>query len=51
MISEDVRDEVHEVRAYRNALVHERDDPAPAVSIQEARRRLNTFLHRLPERW
>lgn len=52
-ISEDVRDEVHEVREFRNFLVHERDvDPPPtAIAIVLARRRLNTFLQKLPERW
>jgi hypothetical protein len=52
-ISEDVRDAVHEVRVYRNFLVHERDDQAPpaAVTIEEARRRLNTLLHCLPIEW
>lgn len=52
-ISDDVRDRVHEVRAYRNFLVHQRDDEAsPAqVTIDEARRRLNTLLHCLPVQW
>jgi hypothetical protein len=43
---------VHEVRHYRNSLVHDRDDPAPAVPLLEARRRLNMYLGaKLPERW
>ena len=46
-----VRDKVHEVREYRNSLVHERTDPAPAVILTEARRRLNNFLGKLPEQW
>lgn len=52
-ISEDVRDEVHEVRKYRNFLVHEREDeaPPPPITIQEARKRLNTLLHCLPIAW
>jgi hypothetical protein len=52
-ISEDIRDDVHEVREYRNFLVHERDDqdPPAAVAIDVARRRLNTYLQKLPERW
>ena len=52
-ISADVRDDVHEVREYRNFLVHERDDQtSPAtVAIQEARKRLNTLLHCLPIQW
>ena len=51
-ISEDVRDDVHKVREYRNDLVHERDDldPLDRVEIDVARTRLNTFLGRLPER-
>ncbi|WP_148594499.1 hypothetical protein [Aquisphaera giovannonii] len=52
-ISTDVRDDVHEVREYRNFLVHERDDQATpaAVTIEEARKRLNTLLHCLPDQW
>ncbi len=52
-ISEEVRDDVHEVREYRNFLLHERDDPAPpaAVAIDAARRRLNIYLQKLPEHW
>ena len=52
-ISADVRDDVHEVREYRNFLVHERDDQGPpaAVAIDVARRRLNIYLQKLPERW
>ena len=46
-----VRDLVHEVREYRNSLVHERDDMAPAVGIDEARRRLSMYLSKLPDHW
>jgi hypothetical protein len=46
-----VRDAVHEVREYRNSLVHERTEPALPVGLVGARRRLNTFLAKLPERW
>ena len=46
-----LRDEVHEVREHRNSLVHERANPAPPVTLVEARRRLNTFLSKLPEQW
>ena len=43
---------VHEVREYRNSLVHDRDDPTPPVPLPEARRRLNTYLGaKLPDRW
>ncbi len=52
-ISVTVRDDVHEVREYRNFLVHQRDDlaPPPAITIEEARKRLNTLLHCLPIQW
>jgi len=52
-ISEDVRDDVHKVREYRNFLVHQRDDQEPpaAVTIEEARKHLNTLLHCLPIQW
>lgn len=46
------RDSVHAVCRYRDALVHEHDDPAPPVEIEVARSRLNTLLAaKLPERW
>ncbi len=50
-ISEGVRQAVHRIRDYRNTLVHARSDPAPAVSLIEARRYLNTYLCKLPETW
>jgi hypothetical protein len=52
-ISEDVRDDIHEVREYRNYLVHERDDldPLDRVEIDVARKRLNTLLGCLPDKW
>lgn len=50
-VSEEARADVHEVREYRNSLVHERAQPAPQVSIGVARRRLNTFLAKLPAHW
>jgi hypothetical protein len=50
-IAESVLDAVHEVREYRNSLVHERIDPAAPVGLVEARRRMNTFPGKLPERW
>lgn len=42
---------VHQVREYRNFLVHERDQPAPSVPIGEARRHLSTHLAKLPPEW
>ena len=52
-ISEDVRDNVHEVREYRNYVVHERDhvDPPAEVAIDVVRTRLNTLLRCLPIKW
>ena len=52
-IAATVRDEVHEVREYRNCLLHDRDDldaPDP-ITISLARARLNTLLHCLPIKW
>lgn len=46
-----MRDLIHEVRVYRNSLVHEREEIVPAVGIGEARHRLSTYLAKLPERW
>jgi hypothetical protein len=51
-VSVTARDLVHDVREYRNLLIHERDDPAPRVAINEARSRLNTLLAaKLPGLW
>lgn len=48
-IPNDIQALVHEVRNYRNTLIH--GGSAPPVSIEQARRRLNTMLHCLPMRW
>ena len=40
---------VHEVREYRNFLVHGRNNPAPPVPIRDARTRLSTHLSKLPD--
>jgi hypothetical protein len=50
-IADAVRDDVHEVREYRNSLVHERTDLATPVGLVEARRHLNSFLGKLPQQW
>ena len=51
-VADSVRVAVHEVREYRNSLVHDRDDPASPVALSEARRHLNSYLGaKLPERW
>lgn len=51
VIPDDVREEVHEVREYRNGLVHENDAEATAVEIGESRSRLCTYFARLPNDW
>jgi hypothetical protein len=50
-IAKGVLEGAHEVREYRNSLVHERIDLAQPVALAEARSRLNTFLGKLPEQW
>jgi len=47
----DVQQAVHGVREYRNMLVHARDNPAPPVSLSDARRSLNIYLCKLPDVW
>lgn len=50
-VPDDLRDQVHEVREYRNSLVHENDEEVEAVAINVARSRLCTFFARLPDDW
>jgi hypothetical protein len=50
-IDDKIRQKVHDVRKYRNSLVHEDDSQADLVSIPEARRSLCLFFGRLPETW
>lgn len=45
------RDNAQWVRAYRNALVHEREDMPEAVTIAVARSRLCHFFSFLPPQW
>lgn len=46
-----VRQRAHEVRRVRNYWAHESDvDPGP-MTVDEARARLQTFLHDLPDEW
>lgn len=45
------RDNVHLVRVYRNALVHEREDKPEVVPIAEARGYLCCFFSFLPPQW
>ena len=41
----------HEVRDYRNSLVHLREKETAALSVREARGHLCRFLSHLPPRW
>lgn len=41
----------HHVREHRNSLVHERDQPADALSIVDARRHLFHYFSFLPLHW
>ena len=50
-IPNDLIHDVQGVREYRNALVHERDEEADAVSIVASRRCLATYFARLPIHW
>lgn len=50
-IADEVRKDVHRVRDYRNALVHERDNPVEAIKIATARGFLTTYLCKLPAKW
>lgn len=48
---DELREQVHEVREYRNSLVHESDGETEPVALGVARGRLCTFFARLPENW
>ncbi len=50
-VPEPVLSEAHDVREFRNAIVHEGDRHANPIGIEEARRRLCRFLGRLPRDW
>lgn len=43
--------EVHAVREYRNQLIHDREQEVAAVSVEDARHWLATYLARLPIEW
>lgn len=43
--------DAHDVREYRNSLVHEREEETAPIPIAEARRRLCRFLSFLPLHW
>lgn len=48
-ISNPLRQSVHEVRRYRNALVHSSPVTVTPLTFTQARSRLNTYLDKLPE--
>jgi hypothetical protein len=48
-IPNDIRLAVHQVREYRNSLVHTAAGIVPAMSFRDVRRALNQFLAILPE--
>jgi hypothetical protein len=50
-ISQDWRDCVHDVRIYRNALVHEGSGDVPPIGLREACSWLCRFFSRLPHGW
>jgi hypothetical protein len=51
LLSDEWRDCVHNVRVYRNALVHEGGDQVQPVSIREACSDLCRFFSGLPRPW
>jgi hypothetical protein len=50
-VPDDDRDDVHAVREYRNALIHEESDDVDPVPFLEAKHFLCKFFSRLPENW
>lgn len=50
-ISQAVRDGVHAVRKLRNYWAHESSDMPAALTLAQARARLQTYLSWLPEEW
>jgi hypothetical protein len=50
-IPQDWCDRAHEVREYRNGLVHEGGGEAQAIGIREASGHLCRFFSRLPHQW
>jgi hypothetical protein len=50
-IPQNWHDRTHEVRSYRNALVHEGGGEAQAIGIREAGSRLCRFFSHLPHHW
>lgn len=50
-ISQRWLDDVHEVRVYRNSLIHEESEQVPPVEIHDAGDRLRRFFSQLPANW
>ena len=50
-VPQDTLDAVHEVRKFRNHLIHDEHEDALRFTIDEASRHLNTYLARLPLVW
>lgn len=50
-IPNELLEDVHLVREFRNALVHERNERPEAISVATARRHLGRFFSYLPPKW
>ena len=53
-VRQDTLDSVHEIRAFRNHLIHEENEDRQQfviTTIDEASKHLNTFFSRLPLEW
>lgn len=48
-IPDPIREAAQAVREYRNSLVHQKSEPAPEVTLQNANAALNRFLRLLPD--
>jgi hypothetical protein len=48
-VSDDIRNQVHSVRDYRNAIVHSKLFTGPMLEFQEALKYLNQFLDRVED--
>ena len=46
-----IRQRAHEVRRVRNFWAHESDEEPGPMTIDEARARLQAYLHELPDEW
>jgi hypothetical protein len=50
-VPQDTLDAVHEIRSFRNYLIHEEHEVEKRFTIEEASKHLNTYLARLPLAW